>query len=823
MKAGLPHCRHRGLEVQPLHWTCNSDKLDILGGVVTEEVCRQHCPFVDHPDENQSTIVTADSGPAVHARSAVDKNRAIPIAHDPSLLSIAMITAPRPVKTVERSIAELRKARFPQRVHLFAEPDVDLAVDSTVEIRSNLHKLGAWCNWIRAAQTMLEIHPSPFILICEDDIQLASCAGLALQHACETLPQDTWGYASLYSPQHNLPGPTPIQGWQSVHVGEMWGALAWCFTRDSLRAVLQSQVVHDHGSDKDTDVVISDAVFSISRQCYFHVPSLCQHTGDRISTLGHLPLEGSTAVGFSRDYNGYVVAREERSRGHSQAKHIESARASSPTARDHSITVVVPTFNCGTYLHDCLVSLQRQTVSCDIVVVDDGSTDNTPELLRQFGDRIQVCRHRENRGANAARRTGLDATRSTWVLFADADAVYQPRYLERLLAGSDGGVSVVYCAWERHNVRERTVETLRAVPFDSQKLWWHNYISMCSLVRRAVLPEPREGGLAESNCFDDWALWLALAANGCRFTPVDEILFSALERPEGKTAFVRSSLHRCVAETARVRRLHPTLVGLDEPLAVVIPAKDSLDLTKGCLWHLARYSGIPLSVVYVDNGSRSDVAERVAEFADFLELPIDVVGNQRNEQFTVAVNQGLQHCGDRHAICLNNDCFVGPECIERLYWHMATGDRVAAVGPLTGDGQQQSLRHQFRRRQAGVAANTDIDYVDAIAGFQAVHGPPRARDESMVAFFCTLLNREAIWECGLLDEQTRQFRSGLGADDEWCLRARNRGWRIQLALDAYAVHLGQQTFHRLGMDRDAMQRQAMAAFKVINGHSVDQS
>src|SRR5262249_33631410 len=160
------------------------------------------------------------------------------------------------------------------------------------------------------------------------------------------------------------------------------------------------------------------------------------------------------------------------------------------------------------------------------------------------------------------------------------------------------------------------------------------------------------------------------------------------------TGQLRRDAKRLGRAVAQCRREHAHLIGLTQPIAVVIPAHDCLDLTQRCLQHLAWYAGLPVDVIYVDNGSPPPVPEQVAEIAKALGLPITIARNSTNEHFTKAVNRGIELAKGKHVLCLNNDCFIAPDCLEHLYWQLArSGQRVAAVGPLTGDREMQSLRH----------------------------------------------------------------------------------------------------------------------------------
>src|SRR5262249_26121955 len=148
-----------------------------------------------------------------------------------------------------------------------------------------------------------------------------------------------------------------------------------------LRAVLEHGTVLGFRGDRGVDVVVSRTLRELGRQLYFHVPSLADHIGKGISSLGHAPLDGSVSVGFSASYNRYA----RREPGHAGTIQAE--------VRDSGVTVVVATYNCAGYLANCLASLQRQSVGCEIVVVDDGSRDETAEVLRPFEGTVRVVRH----------------------------------------------------------------------------------------------------------------------------------------------------------------------------------------------------------------------------------------------------------------------------------------------------------------------------------------------------------------------------------------------------------------------------------------------
>jgi glycosyltransferase involved in cell wall biosynthesis len=97
------------------------------------------------------------------------------------------------------------------------------------------------------------------------------------------------------------------------------------------------------------------------------------------------------------------------------------------------ISVIVPAFNVGNYIAQLLRSLAAQTLAdFEAIVVDDGSTDHTSEVVGAQADaRIRLI-GQANQGVSIARNTGLSAARGEFVIFLDGDDLLHPRALERL-------------------------------------------------------------------------------------------------------------------------------------------------------------------------------------------------------------------------------------------------------------------------------------------------------------------------------------------------------------------------------------------------------
>jgi heptose III glucuronosyltransferase len=131
---------------------------------------------------------------------------------------------------------------------------------------------------------------------------------------------------------------------------------------------------------------------------------------------------------------------------------LSPSNAAPDSAPAPALSIIVPCHNAAGYLATCLNSVLAQTMrDFEIIVVDDGSTDDTAQLLRIYAFMhacIRVITQR-NGGVSQARNAGLEAARGEYVAFVDADDVVHPAMYEQLLQRSrDGQLDVTVCnAW----------------------------------------------------------------------------------------------------------------------------------------------------------------------------------------------------------------------------------------------------------------------------------------------------------------------------------------------------------------------------------------
>lgn len=190
-----------------------------------------------------------------------------------------------------------------------------------------------------------------------------------------------------------------------------------------------------------------------------------------------------------------------------------------------AVSVIIPAYNRLHMLPAAIESVLAQTFQdLEIIVIDDGSTDNTTAaLINQFGPRIRILTFPENRGRSAARNAGWAAATGEFVAFLDSDDLWQPEKLARQIPHfADKNVVLVHC-WAAvidHNNNplpaqsaelEAAFRAALARGYDYAGItetWCRMYTSACVL-RRSLLPQIGGFDPALSN-FEDWdVLWRA--------------------------------------------------------------------------------------------------------------------------------------------------------------------------------------------------------------------------------------------------------------------------------------------------------------------------
>ncbi|MFZ7128292.1 MAG: glycosyltransferase [Desulfobacterales bacterium] len=181
------------------------------------------------------------------------------------------------------------------------------------------------------------------------------------------------------------------------------------------------------------------------------------------------------------------------------------------------ISVVIPTFNRAWALARSVDSVLAQTCpEVELIVVDDGSTDGTMDLLAGYGDRLRVIRQ-QNRGVSAARNAGFDAARGEWIAFLDSDDEWLPGKLARQAAFFENRPEALICQTEEIWIRRgRRVNPGRRHRKPSGMIFEPS-LELCLVSPSAVMMHRRllddVGGFDETlPACEDYDLWLRVSS-----------------------------------------------------------------------------------------------------------------------------------------------------------------------------------------------------------------------------------------------------------------------------------------------------------------------
>lgn len=174
------------------------------------------------------------------------------------------------------------------------------------------------------------------------------------------------------------------------------------------------------------------------------------------------------------------------------------------------VSIIIPCYNQGRFLSDAIDSALAQThKNIEVVVVNDGSTDNTAEIARSYGKRIKVVTQ-TNKGLSAARNAGIKASTGGWILPLDSDDTIAPDYIAKTIGKADIVGTWIKCFGKSKDIWKPAHGLPTYENFLKQ-----NHLFSCTLFNRSVFTNT--GGYDEEmfvrgkqgcNGFEDWEFWL---------------------------------------------------------------------------------------------------------------------------------------------------------------------------------------------------------------------------------------------------------------------------------------------------------------------------
>lgn len=195
------------------------------------------------------------------------------------------------------------------------------------------------------------------------------------------------------------------------------------------------------------------------------------------------------------------------------------------------VSVIIPTFNAAKFVADAVRSVLNQTYyNIEIHVVDDGSTDNTREVINAFASDARVQYHfKENGGVSSARNFGIRAARGQFIGLCDADDLWMPKKLELQISCFEGRptLGVVYCRPFHVDVDNQPIETRQIKRYSgliAEQLVLGNFVTgSTSLIRKSCFTDVGDYDVSLRTC-EDYDLWLRISAK-YEFLYLDEVTY----------------------------------------------------------------------------------------------------------------------------------------------------------------------------------------------------------------------------------------------------------------------------------------------------------
>lgn len=199
---------------------------------------------------------------------------------------------------------------------------------------------------------------------------------------------------------------------------------------------------------------------------------------------------------------------------------------------NQKVSIILPAYNASTTLERTIASVKAQDYKdWEIIIIDDGSTDKTPELAQDYAKKDERILYykQDNAGVSSARNTGLTKADGDWILFLDSDDTIDPRFLSKMMhSANDNNSDIVICEYLHCNEGEKLNISGKSskLPKDAitELMIWPYFAVHAAITKREHVLKTDGFDTTLKTC-EDWDFWIKiLTQEGIRYSNVNEVL-----------------------------------------------------------------------------------------------------------------------------------------------------------------------------------------------------------------------------------------------------------------------------------------------------------
>jgi len=225
---------------------------------------------------------------------------------------------------------------------------------------------------------------------------------------------------------------------------------------------------------------------------------------------------------------------------------------------------------------------------------------------------------------------------------------------------------------------------------------------------------------------------------------------------------------------------------------IVICVHNALADIQRCLASVLKYTSLPFTLTLVDDGSDDDTRRYLVDFAK--EHQCALLRNDQALGYTLAANQGLRQSSAEFVILLNSDTIVTPNWVDCMIACAQSDSKIGLVGPLSNAATYQSIPEIIVNGDWAVnplPPNIPVAQMGEWVSNKSWRLYPEMK---FLNGFCLMIRHQVIDQIGIFDEEN--FGVGYGEENDYCLRARQAGWKLALADDTYVFHAQSRSYNQ---------------------------